>query len=77
MNKTWSKNLARLSLLVAGRFMKRPQTREYIWPLSCVHLVMMVFSVQLVIGGVARPSPFSLPPPLELRLPLHPPTQQD
>ncbi len=60
------------------RLLWRPQTREYIdwrWPpLSCVHSMMMVFVAQLADGGVHHALPLSsyLPPPLELRRPLHP-----
>jgi hypothetical protein len=48
-----------------------PQTREYIdwhWPLSCVHSITMVFSVQVIEGGGKHAMPFSLSLPSRLEL---------
>ncbi len=53
---------------------KLKRTEVWNWPLSCINSVMMVFLAQLAEGeGVANPLSHYLPPPLELRRPLHPP----
>jgi hypothetical protein len=47
--------LCRITVQAPGGLWVYPQTKKYIdrrWPLSCVHLVMMVFSAQLA------PTPF-------------------